>query len=145
LGNLVMVRDLLQRYSADALRLYLGEHHYRERWSYHEPALQAATELAHLLEKAATANGGPQAELDPTPVQATFIQTMDDDLQTPKALNALANLAEQINLAAAQEQNVRRAQATLRALSSIFGVRLGATAPEPPVVTGWHAHAAKFR
>jgi cysteinyl-tRNA synthetase len=30
LGNLVMVRDLLESWSADSLRLYLGRHHYRE-------------------------------------------------------------------------------------------------------------------
>ncbi len=30
LGNLVMVADLLYTYSPDALRLYLGSHHYRE-------------------------------------------------------------------------------------------------------------------
>ena len=31
LGNLVMVRDLLKHWSPDALRLYLGRHHYRRR------------------------------------------------------------------------------------------------------------------
>jgi L-cysteine:1D-myo-inositol 2-amino-2-deoxy-alpha-D-glucopyranoside ligase len=34
LGNLVMIRDLLSGWSADALRLYMGSHHYRQVWSH---------------------------------------------------------------------------------------------------------------
>ncbi len=34
LGNLVMVRDLLDDWTPDALRLYLGSHHYREAWQF---------------------------------------------------------------------------------------------------------------
>ena len=37
LGNLVMARDLLQSWSPDALRLYMGSYHYREVWG-HDPA-----------------------------------------------------------------------------------------------------------
>ena len=34
LGNLVLVHDLLQRYSADAVRVLLLSHHYRDAWEY---------------------------------------------------------------------------------------------------------------
>jgi cysteinyl-tRNA synthetase len=52
LGNLVMVSDLLKIYSPDALRLYLGSHHYREAWSYDEKDLQESQKLADMLSQA---------------------------------------------------------------------------------------------
>ena len=36
LGNLVLARDLLNRYSADAIRVMLLSHHYRTPWEYSE-------------------------------------------------------------------------------------------------------------
>ncbi|HET8522612.1 MAG TPA: cysteine--tRNA ligase, partial [Thermomicrobiales bacterium] len=36
LGNLVLVRDALDTYSADAVRLYLFSHHYRSTWEYRD-------------------------------------------------------------------------------------------------------------
>jgi len=53
LGNLVMVRDLLGRWSPDALRLYLADHHYRSSWSYSEADLRAAQARADRLRAAA--------------------------------------------------------------------------------------------
>jgi cysteinyl-tRNA synthetase len=144
LGNLVMVRDLLQQYSADAIRLYLSGHHYRTPWSYHEDALKQAAAVTKTLQQAATASSGDQAELDPAPIQATFDEAMNADLDTPKAANALVNLAEQINLAATQGQAITRAQAALRSMSSVFGLRLGADAPELRVQTGWRRHEQRF-
>ena len=45
LGNLVMVDKLMDTYSPDALRLYLGSHHYREAWAYRETDLKKFQEL----------------------------------------------------------------------------------------------------
>ena len=52
LGNLVMVDSLMDTYSPDALRLYLGSHHYREAWSYSETDLKKFQELANSLSQA---------------------------------------------------------------------------------------------
>ena len=52
LGNLVMVDKLMDTYSPDALRLYLGSHHYREAWSYDETELKKFQELANSLSQA---------------------------------------------------------------------------------------------
>lgn len=46
LGNLVMARDLLQDYTADALRLYMASHHYRHPWHYDAGELRVAQSLA---------------------------------------------------------------------------------------------------
>ena len=42
LGNMVFVRELLPRYSSDAIRLYLLRHHYRQVWEWSPAGLDAA-------------------------------------------------------------------------------------------------------
>jgi L-cysteine:1D-myo-inositol 2-amino-2-deoxy-alpha-D-glucopyranoside ligase len=144
LGNLVMVRDLFARYTSDALRLYLALHHYRTAWAYREAGLRQAANQAQMLQAAVGAVGGTGAELDPTPIQHTVVQALGDDLNTPKALNALTNLAEQILYGAGHRQRVQRAQRALRDLAGILGLRLDAEAPEPHVCLGWQTHLRKF-
>jgi hypothetical protein len=50
LGNLVLVRELLPRYSADAIRLYLAREHYRTHLTYEEGQLAEAEDLVGLHE-----------------------------------------------------------------------------------------------
>jgi L-cysteine:1D-myo-inositol 2-amino-2-deoxy-alpha-D-glucopyranoside ligase len=58
LGNLVMVRDLLKTYSADALRIYLARHHYREVWSHSDSELSLAEEYSKKINQALLVQGG---------------------------------------------------------------------------------------
>lgn len=51
LGNLVMVSDLLKKYSPNAIRWMLLSHHYRQEWEYDEKELQEAQEkVKHMQE-----------------------------------------------------------------------------------------------
>jgi L-cysteine:1D-myo-inositol 2-amino-2-deoxy-alpha-D-glucopyranoside ligase len=61
LGNLVMVDKLLDTYSPDTLRLYLGSHHYRQAWAYDEKDLKKFQELANLLSQAVKVENGKNA------------------------------------------------------------------------------------
>lgn len=144
LGNLVMVTDLLKTYSADSLRLYLGQHHYRTAWSYREAELVQAEHLAQKLRAAVLASGGAGPQLDASPSQHAFKLALDQDLDTPKALAVLENLADQILLGAQNNQGIAQAQQALRAAAQIFGLRLGATQAEPTVMAGWQRHLARF-
>ncbi|HNV69705.1 MAG TPA: class I tRNA ligase family protein, partial [Candidatus Ozemobacteraceae bacterium] len=94
LGNLVMVTDLLKTYSADSVRLYLGQHHYRTAWSYREAELVQAEQLAQKLRAAVLASGGAGPQLDASPSEHAFKLALDQDLDTPKALAVLENLAD---------------------------------------------------
>ncbi|MBN1993813.1 MAG: cysteine--tRNA ligase [Anaerolineae bacterium] len=143
LGNLVMVRDLLRTWSSDALRLYMGNHHYREIWSHNETELKQAAALAQKLRAAVAVSGGQGETLNPIAAQTTFDEAMANDLNTSAALSALENLADKI--LAANSQNVTAAQQALRQMSHIFGLRLDATEPEPRVTTGWNEHLKRFR
>jgi L-cysteine:1D-myo-inositol 2-amino-2-deoxy-alpha-D-glucopyranoside ligase len=144
LGNLVMVRDLLEDWSADALRLYLAQHHYRSAWSHDLAELAEAERLAQHLREALTSAGGSGPALDVSAVQASFNKAMADDLDTPAAIGQLDQLAGEIIEAGQAGQNVRAAQTALRALGQVFGLRLDRPAAEERVTTGWNAHLKRF-
>ena len=144
LGNLVMVRDLLQHCSADALRLYLGGHHYRQSWTHDAGDLAQADRLARKLRAAATAPGGSGEPLDVARAQADFTAALNDDLDTRSALTRLEGLAGDTLAAAQVGGDVRPAQALLRRLAGVFGVRLDAPGSDRRVVEGWSAHLERF-
>ena len=66
LGNMVFVRDALKQYDADAIRLYLLNHHYRTPWEYEDdgpatflPLVQQATDSIVAAQLAATRRSMP--------------------------------------------------------------------------------------
>jgi L-cysteine:1D-myo-inositol 2-amino-2-deoxy-alpha-D-glucopyranoside ligase len=144
LGNLVMARDLLQSWSPDALRLYLGGYHYRQVWSHDAARLAWAGQLAERLAQAVTVAGGAGPTLEVQAVQQSFATALDDDLNTPAALAGLGQVADDILAAATTGQEVTAAQQTLREMSQVFGLRLTADTPEARVVSGWGRHLPRF-
>ena len=143
-GNLVMVHDLLETWSPDALRLYLAAYHYRESWNHDIEGLQRADRLAQKLRAAAMSESGDGAFLSPAPTRTTFREALDADLRTPVALKALERLADDIVLAAGAGRNVRGAQEDLRVMGRVFGLRLDSTEAEPRVVRGWGRYLDDF-
>jgi L-cysteine:1D-myo-inositol 2-amino-2-deoxy-alpha-D-glucopyranoside ligase len=144
LGNLVMVRDLLKQWSADAIRLYLAAHHYRRRWSHDERELAEADRLARRLLAAATAAGGSGDPHDGSDAEASVTAALDDDLDTPSALARLGALADDVVAAARRGHDVAASQRRVRRLAQVFGVRLDAPGAEDRVIAGWNAHLARF-
>ena len=102
LGNLVFVRDLLDRVEGAAIRAHLLSHRYRDTWSYRDDELQAASDRVKRWQAAAAMDGadddGERAVLD----------ALDDDLDTPAALAALDRLADR-----GQGASLRRAATVL--------------------------------
>jgi len=124
LGNLVLVRDALEHYSADALRLYLFSHHYRSAWEYREDEVDDWASLADdLTEAIALPSYGIEQEVEVASLRERFLNAMDDDLNTPIAIEALREIAQSI-LEAPDEDDARDAQETLRELSDILGLTL---------------------
>ncbi len=144
LGNLVLVRDLLERASPDALRLYLAEHHYRVIWEHDSVALEHAIRRAERLTLAQAATGGSGPGLELPEAEAQFTAALEDDLDTPKAIGQLLNVADLILSAGAAGRSVEAAQRTLADLASLLGLRLGAGGPEPSVLDGWRRRLAEF-
>ena len=145
LGNLVLVRDLLRSYPADAIRHYLVSHHYRAEVDYDEDDLKSsanmaarlrlATLVADQLEPSASSMADP-TNLHPVVAEhrSRFLAAMDDDLDTPAALPELHALAV---LSETETDPAVRAEAgwmTRELGARILGMRL-ATAPAHEVAT----------
>ena len=101
LGNLVMVRELLARYSPDAVRLCLLRHHYRRAFDYRAEEMDLAARDAELLARAARradqvspgAGNGDELPPDVADCRRRFVGALADDLDTPTAEQCLLDLA----------------------------------------------------
>jgi L-cysteine:1D-myo-inositol 2-amino-2-deoxy-alpha-D-glucopyranoside ligase len=126
LGNLVLVSDALKDYSADAVRLYLFSNHYRVPWVFEDAELERWARVADdLIEAAEFPAYGIEEELDVGNLRDRFFSALDDDLNTPIAIEALQEIGTGI-LEAPEEDDVRDAQRTLRELSEVLGLTLSA-------------------
>ena len=141
LGNLVSVEEALEQFDADSLRLYFLSSHYRSPLQFNEEGCAAmersGERLRHALSWSDTGAGEP---LDPEPHRSQFMASMDDDLNTPRALAALFDLAREINRARDADRSVGEAQKTLRHLGGILGLAFEGRDPE----SGDHLVAAPF-
>ncbi|MFN8446359.1 MAG: cysteine--tRNA ligase [Caldilineaceae bacterium] len=141
LGNLVMVRDLLEHYSPNALRLYLGQHHYRETWSYVETELQQAEQLAQQIAQALDTVTEEGPELHVEPLRHAFDQALAEDLNSSRAIQIIQELSEQILLAANRGESVQLAQQMLQTFCGVFGLYFEDSSPS---LAGWQEHLQRF-
>ena len=95
LGNLTLVSDLLQRYSANAIRVTLLNHHYRYPWECFPEDLQVATETVELFQRVRALVGEGVDGTDSL-LHDRFIAAMENDLNTPQALFLLRQAAEAV-------------------------------------------------
>jgi L-cysteine:1D-myo-inositol 2-amino-2-deoxy-alpha-D-glucopyranoside ligase len=124
LGNLVLVSDVIKSYSSDAVRLYLFSNHYRSPWVYDDNEVDRWARVADDLREAAEFPAyGIEDELDVSTYRERFFNALDDDLDTPIAIEALQEVATAI-LESPEEEDVRHAQRTLRELADILGLTL---------------------
>ena len=96
LGNFFTVREVLQRYAPEVVRLFILASHYRGPLNYSDENLDHAK--ASLTRLYTALRGLPVLD---APVdegwRARFGQAMDDDFNTPEALAVLFDLAREVN------------------------------------------------
>ena len=92
LGTRVFVSDLLTVADPRAIRLALMRHHYRAGFEWYDTDLDEGTALLRRLHAAVGAGTGP----DPRPFADRVRRALDDDLDAPRALEALDDLASAI-------------------------------------------------
>ncbi len=134
LGNFVTIADALERWPADAIRLWVLTSHYRTPLVHTEEAMEAAKRSVERLRMAAHApsDGDSGEPVDPAPYREQFIEAMDDDLNTSKALATLHELAHEINRARDAGRSVADGQRALLELSDVLGLTLA----EPEAAMG---------
>jgi cysteinyl-tRNA synthetase len=127
IGNLVSVKDALNHFSSDAIRLFILSSHYRSPLTYSEQALEASERGAERLSWAVTHRANMDqgvAMLNAQPFEQKFTEAMDDDFNTSQAIAILFELAKEINCGAEQGVNITGAQHTLLKLAGILGLTL---------------------
>ena len=124
-GIFITVVEALQKFSPDALRLFFLSSHYRSPLVYSDESVAAQERAAERLRNALRPGGvsGAQA-LDTQPYRDRFVEAMDDDLNTPRALAALFDLGRDINRAREEGGDVVQAQDTLKELAGVLGFTL---------------------
>jgi len=145
LGNVVRLRDALEKVDGEALRLFFLSSHYRNGLAFSDDALSDAEKrmeyfyetlqrvderLAGREVKPGPVHGDPDAHL------RAFEQAMDDDFNTAGALAALSGLFGQINEVldrppVPDKATVLRTLAALRALVPTMGNVLGVLGSTP--------------
>jgi L-cysteine:1D-myo-inositol 2-amino-2-deoxy-alpha-D-glucopyranoside ligase len=117
LGNLVFVSDLLKVADPRAIRLALMRHHYRAGFEWYDTDLDEGIALLRRLCAAAAKESGA----DPRPFAERVRAAIDDDLDAPRAVEALDDLASAI-LSGGDDPS---ASAVLRELGALMGLDLG--------------------
>ena len=97
LGNVVLVRDLLDKAPGEVVRLALLSAHYRQPLDWSDNVLQEARRKLDRLYNALLGVSGWQDDWQGTPPDPDFVAALEDDLNTPRALAALFNIAREIN------------------------------------------------
>ncbi len=125
LGNFLTIREALERYGAESLRLWILQGHYRQPLVFDEERLALARQARERLRGALRAAPPDPEGREPEDAEAwrrRFAAALDDDLNTPEALAVLFDLVRGIHRDAAEEP-VRAARAAL--LLRRLGERLG--------------------
>jgi cysteinyl-tRNA synthetase len=126
LGNFVTIRDALDSYGADALRLFVLSSHYRKPLTYSGEGMIAMQKGAERLRAAAhlESAAGSAAGLDLEAYRHRMEEGLEDDLNTAPGVAALFDLARDINRAHDDGLDVAEAQALLRDLAGLLGLTL---------------------
>ncbi len=142
LGNFVTIRDMLQRYEAEAFRFFVLSAHYRSPIDFSESALEQSmrslerirkfTEIIEKqLESSETAETAikimKSEEIDARLIEAKdkFLEFMDNDFNTPYALRAVFELVRDINRRINERNISKRDLVNTKELFGEFGNILG--------------------
>ncbi|MDH5254300.1 MAG: cysteine--tRNA ligase [Gammaproteobacteria bacterium] len=119
LGNVLLVRNLLEEAPGEAIRLALLSAHYRQPLDWTGDVLPEARRKLDRLYGAlrdVPVAAGDGAQPDPE-----FIAALDDDLNTPKALAVLFDLARTMNRSDSPDER-RELAVRLRASAGLLGL-----------------------
>jgi cysteinyl-tRNA synthetase len=121
LGNIVLVHDLLRHAPGEAIRLALLSAHYRQPLDWTEEALtDARRKLDRLYGTLRDVSGWQEAWGSSQP-DSDFLAALEDDLNTPRALAVLFDLARDTNRSEDPSERAGLA-ARLRASGELLGL-----------------------
>jgi len=128
LGNFLMIRDVLESYHSESVRLFLLSNHYRSPIDFSDKAMDESTtaldKIYALLERF---EGIPAAE-NSGALWNSFCEAMDDDFNTARGIGILFDAVRNINrlldegINPSSEPALRSAKADLLKIGGILGI-----------------------
>jgi cysteinyl-tRNA synthetase len=115
LSNFFTAREVLAKYSAEAIRLFFAQAHYRGPVDFADELLDAAEKgleklknLQSTIELAISKSNadGITPDFDFQIFEDRFVQAMDDDFNTPQAIAVIFDFAKETNRTIGSSQNL---------------------------------------
>jgi cysteinyl-tRNA synthetase len=120
LGNFAMLKDLFTSYHPEVIRYYLISSHYRSSLNFDNESLDQARSALTRLYQAVSLAPSKESDFHDDSVKE-FIDSMNDDLNTPEALSILFGLAKSVNSSQdAQDQSMYAS--TMKELGKVLGL-----------------------
>jgi cysteinyl-tRNA synthetase len=115
LGNFLTIDDLLKNYDANTIRLFILTNNYRMPVEFSDEALSSAQAGVKRLINAKQTPVNENLDITKTDEYKAFVEAMDDDMNTSKALAVLFDLATRAN------KDEKDAYTILYKLASVLG------------------------
>ena len=115
LGNFLTIDDLLKNYDANTIRFFILTNHYRMPVEFSDESLQAASNGVKRMLNAKQTKINEDLDITQFEEYKLFVEAMDDDLNTSKALAVLFDLTNKAN------KDVEYAFTLLFKLASVLG------------------------
>ena len=123
-GNTFSIEHALQIHSPDSLRMFFLTSHYRSPLIFDEHSINSQDKAFARLCSAVEAISGDTDSLNVDQYKQKFIDAMDEDFNTPKALAVIFDLARDINRESVKGRDVLEAQKLLIELSGVLGLNV---------------------
>lgn len=130
-GNFYTVREILEKYDAEVLRMFFASSHYRKQVDFNHEALESAEsnleKLYNTLWNIENSNGGEKENLKEgiEKLEEKFEERMDDDMDTPGALNEIMKFAKKANKNLDNKKEIlREAAEKIQELGKVLGLKL---------------------
>ena len=133
LGNFFTVRDIAAEYDLEAVRLFMLSAHYRSPVNFSRDLIEQAKSALERLKNCRERIADAKATALDQPADAefmaviekakqSFIDAMDDDLNTADALGALYNFVREANIRFSQPQAKEEVEAAEKLFAELTGV-----------------------
>lgn len=127
IGNVLLLRDLAKQYPGEAIRYFLLSAHYRAPLDWSDDVIeQAQSSLDRLYGALRNLAEFDVSNVSESVIPDEFLEALNDDLNTPKALAELFSLAKQANTAISGDEKTQIKAAMLQA-----GALLGLLQQDP--------------
>ena len=121
LGNVVLVHDLVAKIPGEVVRLALLSAHYRQPLDWSDETIESAKRMLDRFYGAVRGIELTDAEQAAAEPPAAVIEALEDDINTPRALAEMFNLARSLNKASDDKER-RSLAAALLAAGDLLGL-----------------------